>query len=213
MVWEVNKMLGIAKVPIKRRGEKSLRLTFMLLSISILLAGVSLLASKPRQIQAKPLQVASNWRYASFPVENFQSYTSPFGHRINPVTGEKQFHQGLDLAAPLGSYVRNWWSGEVFELSDHTSCGTLIKIRSGQWTHVYCHLMGSVENTERGQVLVDRHGGIFLWKGQQVPAGARIGRVGVSGRTTGPHLHWGLMYRGKYVDPATVLRQMFAQQI
>ncbi len=206
-------MFSIAKVLIKSSWEKSLRLTLMLLSTSALLAGVSLFASKPQEIQAKPVQLVSNWRHASFPLENFQSYTSPFGYRINPVTGKKQFHQGLDLAAPLGSYIRNWWSGEVVELSDHTTCGTLIKIRSGQWTHVYCHLMGSVENTEQGRVLVDRPGGIFLWEGQQVPAGARIGRVGMTGRTTGPHLHWGLMYEGKYVDPATVLRQMFAQQI
>jgi murein DD-endopeptidase MepM/ murein hydrolase activator NlpD len=178
----------------------------------MMITGFSLLAFKSKQTEAKPLKMASNWRQASFPVENFQSYTSPFGYRINPVTGQKQFHQGLDLAAPLGSYVRSWWSGEVSELSDHTACGTMIKIRSGKWTHVYCHLMGSVEHTNKGKVLLDRSGGIVLWQGQQVPAGSRIARVGMTGRTTGPHLHWGLMYGGNYVDPATVLRQMFAQQ-
>ena len=178
----------------------------------MMFTGLSFVATKPTAIQAQPLTVATAWRQASFPVENFQSYTSGFGYRINPVTGQRQFHQGLDLAAPLGSYVRSWWTGQVVELSDHTACGTMIKIRSGQWTHVYCHLMGFVENTDKGKVLVDRSGGIVIWQGQTIPAGSRIARVGMTGRTTGPHLHWGLMYGGNYVDPATVLRQMFAQQ-
>jgi murein DD-endopeptidase MepM/ murein hydrolase activator NlpD len=73
--------------------------------------------------------------------------------------------------------------------------------------------MGSVRNTQKGKVLVDRGAGIYIWEGQQIPRGARIARVGMTGRTTGPHLHWGLLYNGKYIDPASVLRQMFAQQI
>ncbi len=167
---------------------------------------------KPLSTQAQTVNVATSWRQASFPVENFQSYTSGFGYRINPVTQEKQFHRGLDLAAPLGSYVRSWWGGKVVAMSDHTACGTMLKIKSGSWTHVYCHLMGTVEETDKGNVLVDRNGGIVLWQGQTVPAGARIARVGMTGRTTGPHLHWGLMYNGTYVDPADVLRKMFAQR-
>jgi murein DD-endopeptidase MepM/ murein hydrolase activator NlpD len=162
--------------------------------------------------QAQTVNVRASWQQASFPVENFQSYTSGFGYRINPVTRQQQFHQGLDLAAPLGSYVRSWWSGTVIGMSDDTACGTMLKIQSGSWTHVYCHLMGTVEETERGNVLVDRNGGIILWQGQTVPAGARIARVGMTGRTTGPHLHWGLMYNGNYIDPADVLRKMFAQR-
>lgn len=162
--------------------------------------------------QAQTVNVTASWRQASFPVENFQQYTSGFGYRINPVTQKKQFHQGLDLAAPLGSYVRSWWSGKIVAMSDHTACGTMLKIQSGGWTHVYCHLMGTVEETDKGKVLIDRNGGISLWEGQKVPAGARIARVGMTGRTTGPHLHWGLMYNGQYIDPADVLRKMFAQQ-
>lgn len=162
--------------------------------------------------QAQTVNVRASWQQASFPVENFQQYTSGFGYRINPVTQKKQFHQGLDLAAPLGSYVRSWWSGKIVAMSDHTACGTMLKIQSGSWTHVYCHLMGTVEETDKGRVLIDRNGGISLWEGQTVPAGARIARVGMTGRTTGPHLHWGLMYNGQYIDPADVLRKMFAQQ-
>jgi len=152
------------------------------------------------------------WQYASFPVENFQTYTSGFGYRISPISGSRQFHYGLDMAAPLGSYVRNWWTGQVIELSDNTNCGTMIKIESGQWQHIYCHLMGRVEDTPSGRSLIDSSGGILLTLGQIIPYGTRIARIGVTGNTTGPHLHWGLKYNGEYIDPGLVLREMYQQQ-
>jgi murein DD-endopeptidase MepM/ murein hydrolase activator NlpD len=159
-----------------------------------------------------PIQITTNWKNASFPVENFKAYTSGFGYRISPTSGQWQFHKGLDIAAPLGSYIRNWWTGEIVELSDDTACGTTIKIRSGSWEHIYCHLNGSVQTANNSKYLVDSEGGIQLVLGQKIPVGARMARVGMTGSTTGPHLHWGLLYKGEYVDPALVLREMFKQQ-
>jgi murein DD-endopeptidase MepM/ murein hydrolase activator NlpD len=156
--------------------------------------------------------VSAVWANGSFPVENFQSYTSPFGYRISPVTGERQFHNGLDLAAPRGSYIRSWWSGKITNLSDNTACGTSITIQSGDWQHVYCHMEGYVSDSSKGKFLLDREGGLQFTLGQSIPAGARIGRIGMSGRTTGPHLHWVLKYNGNYVDPALVLKEMFKRQ-
>jgi murein DD-endopeptidase MepM/ murein hydrolase activator NlpD len=52
----------------------------------------------------------------------------------------------------------------------------------------------------------------MLLEGQVVPAGSRIARVGMTGRTSGPHLHWGLKYGGRWVDPGLILREMYAQQ-
>jgi murein DD-endopeptidase MepM/ murein hydrolase activator NlpD len=155
----------------------------------------------------------SNWQNASFPVENFQAYTSAFGYRDAPLSGATQFHRGLDMAAPEGSYIRNWWAGKVVEVSDNTACGTSVIVESGQWEHIYCHMQGQVERDASGRLfLIDRGGGVQIWEGQTVPAGSRIGRVGMTGRTTGPHLHWGLKYAGQWVDPALVLRAMYAQQ-
>lgn len=161
---------------------------------------------------ARTAPQTGQWWEASFPVENFQRYTSAYGYRKSPTTGRVQFHRGLDFAAPLGSYIRNWWGGKVVGLSDHTACGTMIIIQSGDWQHIYCHLKGSVQNTSEGLVLVDRSGGIRLRKGQVVATGTRIGRIGMTGRTTGPHLHWELKYAGEYIDPGLVLREMFNQQ-
>jgi murein DD-endopeptidase MepM/ murein hydrolase activator NlpD len=155
---------------------------------------------------------AALWTRASFPVENFQTYTSPFGYRTDPYSGSQRFHYGLDLAAPNGSYIRNWWSGSVLWVEDEGACGTSIAIQSGAWTHIYCHMQGHVEEDGNDSFLVDREGGIMLRKGQPVSSGARIGRVGMTGRTTGPHLHWGLKYQGNWVDPALVLRAMYLSQ-
>jgi murein DD-endopeptidase MepM/ murein hydrolase activator NlpD len=161
--------------------------------------------------QANTTEVANAWQYASFPVENFQSYTSSFGYRISPTTGKQQFHNGLDLAAPLGSYIRNWWSGQVIEVSDDTGCGTMVKIRSGDWVHAYCHMIGHIESNSAGRYLIDREGGIQIWEGQDIAVGSRIGRVGMTGNTTGPHLHWVLRYQDNLIDPALVLQQMQQQ--
>lgn len=160
-------------------------------------------------------QPASNnfWREASFPLENFQAYTSAFGYRSAPDgTVESEFHYGLDIAAPEGSYVRNWWGGQVIEVSDDTNCGTSAVIQSGEWTHKYCHMSGAVEVIGGQRFLVDSEGGIQLPQGQFIPAGFRIGRVGMTGRTTGPHLHWVLKYADAWVDPGLVLRAMYAAQ-
>lgn len=156
--------------------------------------------------QIEQIAFANNWRNASFPVENFEGYTSAFGPRSGG------FHYGLDLAAPSGSYIRNWWGGKVVEVWEDSRCGTGIAIKSGNWEHIYCHVQGGVGKSNGRNYFMDRSGGIILWEGQQLAAGARIARVGMTGRTTGPHLHWGLKYGGRWVDPGLILREMYAQQ-
>lgn len=167
---------------------------------------------EPNVSQLSPVQLAAQiWSSASFPVEQFQSYTSPFGYRTSPSGGYRQeFHYGLDIAAPQSSYIRNWWAGKVLEVSDGGNCGTSIVIQSGEWIHVYCHMQGHVAWSDGSPYLIDREGGVQIWQGQDVFAGDRIGRVGMTGRTTGPHLHWGLKYQGHWVDPAWVLQAMVA---
>ncbi len=165
-------------------------------------------AASPQVEQVKP----DPWAGSSFPLENFTAYTSPFGYRKHPFGGYR-FHYGLDFAAPMGSYVRNWWDGVVIRVSDGTACGTSAIIQSGKWTHVYCHMQGHiVVEKEGGRVLVDREGGIALRQGTKIPAGEKIGRVGMTGSTTGPHLHWGLKYDGVWVDPAVVIKAMYDSQ-
>lgn len=189
-----------------------------LLLASIGLAGALLVSSEyatvgAAEAGAEQIAAIGSWRGSSFPVESFIAYTSPFGYRssING-SGSQEFHRGLDMAAPQGSYIRNWWAGKVVEVSDGTACGTYVVIQSGEWEHIYCHMEGQVEEADGKRYMIDREGGIQIFDGQVIPAGARIGRVGMTGRTTGPHLHWGLKYAGQWVDPALVLRAMYAEQ-
>ncbi len=192
----------------------------VLLFASLGLAGIFAVGQEQATVKASEptgrqvVATSGTWRGASFPVENFQAYTSPFGYRGSPDGAPGQeFHRGLDMAAPEGSYIRNWWAGKVVEVSDNTACGTSVVIQSGEWEHVYCHMKGHVETANGVRYLSDRAGGIQLPEGLTIPAGVRIGRVGMTGRTTGPHLHWGLKYTGKWVDPALVLRAMYADQM
>ncbi|AFY50203.1 metalloendopeptidase-like membrane protein [Nostoc sp. PCC 7524] len=168
---------------------------------------------RARETQSNKTATGNGWLAASFPVENFQAYTSPFGYRRSATGGDGwEFHNGLDIAAPQGSYIRNWWGGKVIKVGDSGACGTHIIIKSGEWEHTYCHMEGHVETANGRRFLIDRAGGIQIWEGQTIPTGVRIGRIGMTGRTTGPHLHWIMKYANNYVDPAMVLKEMFSQQ-
>jgi len=143
----------------------------------------------------------AQWRQGVFPVLAFSGYTSFFGSRTGP-WGVVEPHYGLDIAAPLGSQVRNWWGGTVSAVIADDRCGVGLQIRSGGYEHIYCHLLGS---TTAG---LYRCGEIQIQTGQRVRTGQLIGRTGLSGRTTGPHLHWALRYGGQWLNPVWILQAM-----
>ncbi|MDB9524852.1 M23 family metallopeptidase [Oscillatoria sp. CS-180] len=197
----------------RRQWIKRLFMVLLLVSTALTALATNLEFNPSRQAaNASDMSMAALWQQASFPVENFQAYTSPFGYREDPYSGNQRFHYGLDLAAPMGSYIRSWWNGQVIEVSDDSSCGTSAVVQSGSWMHIYCHMQGHVVVENGGKYLVDSGGGLRIREGQAVDTGTRIGRIGMTGRTTGPHLHWGLKYDGDWVDPALVLRAMYSSQ-
>jgi len=188
--------------------QRSFSYGSLLLAGSLLFVGISEVTpqtfrSAATALPAEQLARSSDpWVAASFPVDNFQQYTSPFGYRSSG------FHYGLDIAAPMGSSIRNWWEGYVLEVSDDSACGTSVVVQSGDWTHIYCHLQGYV-TTDRGRkVFVDGGGGLRIAEGQELATAAPIGRIGMTGRTTGPHLHWGMKYQNQWVNPGEVLLAM-----
>jgi murein DD-endopeptidase MepM/ murein hydrolase activator NlpD len=124
-----------------------------------------------------------------FPLNSF-TLTSAFGPRINPVTGVYRNHQGIDLAAPEGTEVYAVREGEVIDMGEDAVYGRYIIIRHGEdWVSLYGHL----SKTETAL-----H--------SAVRSGSLIGRVGSTGQSTGPHLHFELRRNGQAQDPGRYLR-------
>ena len=123
-----------------------------------------------------------------FPLKTYR-LTSGFGMRQNPVTGNMRVHQGLDLAAPMGTEVYAAGDGVVTETGDDPVYGNFIVIKhGGGWVSLYGHL---------------QRVGVVLQS--SVKSGMLIGWVGSTGQSTGPHLHFELRQDGKARDPGKFL--------
>lgn len=115
--------------------------------------------------------------------------TSPFGYRRNPFGGGMEFHQGLDIAAPMGTTITSAASGTVISAGWYGGYGNYILIdHGGGMATGYGHCSQ-----------------IFVSVGQQVQKGQAIGAVGSTGASTGPHVHFEVRINGKPVDPAAYL--------
>jgi len=113
------------------------------------------------------------------------SITSRFGRRADPFTGERRFHQGLDIGAGAGSPIRAIDAGVVTMAAERPGLGRVVVVEHAQgWTSLYAHCEA-----------------LDVVPGQQVAAGEEIATVGSSGRSTGPHLHLELHHQGRAVDP------------
>ena len=115
--------------------------------------------------------------------------TSDYGWRADPFTGLPRLHQGIDLRAAYGQEVPAAAPGLVVEAGDRGPYGTTIVIEhEGGVRTRYAHL--STMN---------------VGAGDRVLQGQEIGRVGQSGRATGPHLHFEVLRDGQRIDPSTVM--------
>ncbi len=112
--------------------------------------------------------------------------SSPYGVRTDPFTGHKAFHHGVDLAAPLGSEVLAARAGTVvFSGNDAVYGNYLIISHENGYRTLYGHLKNAL-------VRLNQH----------VVLGMIIGEVGVTGQTTGPHLHFEVLKDGVTRDPS-----------
>ncbi len=119
--------------------------------------------------------------------------TSSWGYRSDPFTGERSFHGGVDLAAPVGTEVYAAREGEVVDIGQNSVYGNYIVMRHGEgWTSLYGHL-SKIETS------------LHKWHS----SGSIIGRVGSTGMSTGPHLHFELSRNGDSVNPGSLLPKGF----
>lgn len=113
--------------------------------------------------------------------------TSVFGSR-EPSEIVSEFHQGIDIGATTGTVIHAAMEGKVVASSYAGDYGNHIKIQNGEVLTVYAHC--SELNVKVGD---------YVTQGQQ------IGKVGATGKVTGPHLHFEFRRSGRYVDPQLIM--------
>jgi len=123
---------------------------------------------------------------AALPLPIAARVSSPFGYRADPFTGATRFHAGVDIAAAYGREVPSAGAGQVVFSGAQGGYGnTVVVEHAGGLRTRYAHLSS-----------------IQVEVGARVDAGSVVGRVGSSGRSTGPHLHFEVLQDGQPVNPA-----------
>jgi len=114
-----------------------------------------------------------------------RAMASGYGYRRDPIYGTTKFHEGMDFSSPIGTPVYATGDGTVTHAAWQSSYGNLIEISHGyNYTTRYAHL---------SQIMVK--------PGQNVKRGDLIGKVGNTGKSTGPHLHYEVRFRGQPQNP------------
>ncbi len=124
------------------------------------------------------------------PIKNMR-VTSNYGQRKDPFTGKQKQHRGIDFAGKIGTELMAVAPGRVVSAGERVGYGTTVEIDHGLgFTTLYAHL--SHINVSRGD-----------W----VRPGTVVGLGGSSGRSTGPHLHYEIRYKGAPFDPSKFVKE------
>lgn len=116
--------------------------------------------------------------------------SSRYGLRRHPVLGYSKMHKGTDFAAPRGTPIFAAGDGTITYYGRYSSYGNYVRIRhSNEYSTAYAH--------------ASRFNRKFR-KGSRVKQGDIVAYVGTTGRSTGPHLHYEVLYRGRQINPNKV---------
>jgi murein DD-endopeptidase MepM/ murein hydrolase activator NlpD len=142
-----------------------------------------------KEIQA----LSGNANYAggklSWPTPGYTRVTSEFGYRIHPILGYRKLHTGIDIAAPYGATVIAANSGKVIASYYNSGYGNMIIVdHGGGIATLYAHLSSRLVKV-----------------GTYVKRGQTIAKVGSTGMSTGPHLHFEVRLNGVYQNPRSYL--------
>lgn len=120
----------------------------------------------------------------------YTRFSSPFGWRVHPVYKDWRFHYGVDLSAKQGTDIVATRAGTVKVAKYSSSGGYYVEIDHGDgFSSKYLHMTHYI-----------------VKKGDKVAQGQKIGEVGSTGVSTGPHLHFSILYKGNHVNPAKYIK-------
>lgn len=123
--------------------------------------------------------------------------SSGYGFRCDPFTGEPQFHNGLDIAAPEGQPFAALAAGRVVQAGENGGLGLSVTVQHADGSQaVYGHLSA-----------------LRVQAGDTVAAGQALGEIGHSGRATGPHLHLEIRRDGRSLDPRLAMAGLARAQV
>lgn len=136
----------------------------------------------------KKINYTLDYTPLGFPFQG--AITSTFGHRENPFDGVGvETHKGLDIRGPMGAPVQAMANGVVIFAGPRGGFGNCIMIKHANgFETLYGHLSK-----------------IVVANGQQIKIGDQIGKIGSTGRSTGPHLHYEVHKDGQRINPQTFL--------
>mgnify|MGYP000302382482 CR=1 FL=1 len=132
---------------------------------------------------------------SSTPVFGGYKITSSYGVRVDPYMGRPAQHEGLDFSAPIGTLILSSGNGVVVKAGFDREYGNFVEIK-----HEYGYRTKYAHASE-----------VLVQEGQRVKRGESIARVGNTGRSTGPHLHYEVMQDGglfkslRKIDPNGML--------
>ncbi len=126
----------------------------------------------------------------TFPCPSYTRISDDYGMRMHPTLGKQMMHNGVDFAAPSGSPILAAYDGTVVSAAYSSSMGNYVMIDHGD-----------------GLITLYMHASrLLVSSGEDVTAGQKIALVGSTGRSTGPHLHFGVRKNGSYVSPWNYLK-------
>jgi murein DD-endopeptidase MepM/ murein hydrolase activator NlpD len=114
--------------------------------------------------------------------------TSEYGRRRHPITHRRKFHYGIDLANKVGTPVHSPWGGRVQRIKRDRAKGLHVEVQAGPYRLTFAHLDA-----------------VDVSRGDEIPKGALVGRMGRSGRVTGPHLHLEMRRGARMMNPSVAL--------
>jgi len=114
--------------------------------------------------------------------------TSHYGAREEIFEGIDSYHTGTDIAAKTGTKVVSSIEGKVTRATYNKYNGNFVEVTNGKIATIYCHMSK-----------------LSVKVGDKVKSGTKIGEVGSTGLSTGPHLHFEIVYDGTKIDPETII--------